>query len=110
MPIALVMLGAALFTLIAPQIFHRWDSQKSLERGEAYKAFAAEFLDSVQGLATLKSFGQSTARARKLKDTAHALFKSTMWVLMTTRSRAHHRYRDHARCRGHAGLWRLSGG
>ena len=82
-PIALVMLGAALFTLIAPQIFHRFDSKKSLERGEAYKAFAAEFLDSVQGLATLKAFGQSTARARKLKDTAHALFKSTMWVLAT---------------------------
>ena len=49
-PIALVMLAAALFTLIAPQIFHHFDSQKSLERGEAYKAFAAEFLDSVQGL------------------------------------------------------------
>ncbi|MEK9941210.1 MAG: thiol reductant ABC exporter subunit CydC [Gammaproteobacteria bacterium] len=82
-PIALVMLGAALFTLIAPQVFHRWDGKRSLERGRDYKAFAAEFLDSVQGLATLKAFGQSTSRAESLKRKAHALFQSTMWVLAT---------------------------
>ena len=82
-PIALVMLAAALFTLIAPQVFHHWDGKKSLERGRDYKAFAAEFLDSVQGLATLKAFGQSGNRAKSLKEKAHALFKSTMWVLAT---------------------------
>ena len=82
-PIALVMLAAALFTLIAPQVFHRWDGKKSLERGRDYKAFAAEFLDSVQGLATLKAFGQSTNRAQSLKIKARALFRSTMWVLAT---------------------------
>ena len=63
-PVAFVMLAAALITLLAPQIFHSWDKASSLGRSRAYKAFAAEFLDSVQGLATLKSFGQSGARAR----------------------------------------------
>ncbi len=82
-PVALVMLAAALLTLIAPQAFHRWDQKKSLARSHAYKAFAAEFLDSVQGLATLKSFGQSGTRARSLKRKADDLFRSTMWVLAT---------------------------
>ncbi len=37
----------------------------------------------MQGLATLKAFGQSGDRARRLEARAHALFKSTMWVLGT---------------------------
>ena len=82
-PVALVMLAAALLTLIAPQAFHRWDQKESLARSRAYKSFAAEFLDSVQGLATLKSFGQSGARARSLQRKADDLFRSTMWVLAT---------------------------
>lgn len=82
-PVAFVMLAAALITLIAPQIFHNWDQKNSLSRSRDYKAFAAEFLDSVQGLATLKAFGQSGPRAKSLKTKADALFDSTMWVLAT---------------------------
>jgi len=82
-PVAFVMLAAALITLIAPQIFHNWDQKSSLSRSRDYKAFAAEFLDSVQGLATLKAFGQSGPRAKSLKTKADALFDSTMWVLAT---------------------------
>ena len=82
-PVALVMLAAALVTLIAPQIFHGWDKKNSLSRSRSYKAFAAEFLDSVQGLATLKAFGQSGPRAKTLKEKADNLFRSTMWVLAT---------------------------
>ncbi|SVB19804.1 uncharacterized protein METZ01_LOCUS172658, partial [marine metagenome] len=83
LPVALVMLAAALVTLIAPQVFHGWDEKNSLWRSRAYKAFAAEFLDSVQGLTTLKSFGQSGSRAKTLKKKSEDLFKSTMWVLAT---------------------------
>ena len=35
----------------------------------------------MQGLATLKAFGQSRARGRFLAEKAHELFRSTMWVL-----------------------------
>ena len=83
LPVALVMLASALITLVAPQVFHSWDQKNSMARSRTYKAFAAEFLDSVQGLATLKSFGQSGARARILKQKADGVFKSTMWVLAT---------------------------
>lgn len=83
LPVALVMLAGAIVTLIAPQIFHGWDKNNSLGRSRAYKAFAAEFLDSVQGLATLKAFGQSGSRRNILKQRADDLFKATMWVLAT---------------------------
>jgi ABC-type multidrug transport system fused ATPase/permease subunit len=80
-PVALVLLGAALVTLAAPSFWHRMDSQRSLARQKAYAAFGAEFLDSIQGLATLKAFGQSAARARLLEEKSHALFHTTMGVL-----------------------------
>jgi len=83
LPVASVLLGFALFTLLAPAAFHRWDMANSLRRSRAYSAFGAEFLDSLQGLATLKSFGQSAARGATLADKAHAVFRSTMWVLAT---------------------------
>jgi ATP-binding cassette, subfamily C, bacterial CydCD len=82
-PVALVMLAAAILILIAPALWHSWDSRASLARNRAYSAFGADFLDAVQGLATLKAFGQSGERARRLQERAHTLFKSTMWVLGT---------------------------
>jgi ATP-binding cassette subfamily B protein len=81
LPVALVLLAAAVVTLIAPSLWHRKDSRQSLARQKAYAAFGAEFLDSVQGLATLKAFGQSGARGRLLEEKGQALFHSTMGVL-----------------------------
>ena len=54
-----------------------------MARSKAYKAFASEFLDSIQGLGTLKSFGQSAARTKLLEEKAQVLFQSTLWVLAT---------------------------
>ncbi|MEE9266934.1 MAG: ABC transporter ATP-binding protein [Gammaproteobacteria bacterium] len=83
LPVALVMFGFALVTLIAPSVFQKWDSSNSLRRQKAYAAFASEFLDAIQGFATLKAFGQSAARAKLLAAKAHELFRTTMWVLAT---------------------------
>ena len=66
LPVACILLVAALFTLFAPSLFQRWDSKFSLARSKAYRAFASEFLDALQGLVTLKAFGQSKAREQKL--------------------------------------------
>ena len=81
LPLAGVLLGFALLTLVAPMVFHHWDQKAAKARQAAYAAYGAELLDSVQGLATLKSFGQSRARGRFLAEKAHDLFRSTMWVL-----------------------------
>src|SRR4029453_3103406 len=65
-PVAIVMLVFALIALFAPALWHQLDTRKSLDRRVAYGAFAAELLDSIQGLATLKAFGQSKPRAESL--------------------------------------------
>ena len=81
LPLAGVLLGFALLTLVAPVAFHHWDQKSAKARQEAYAAYGAELLDSVQGLATLKAFGQSRARGSFLAEKAHDLFRTTMWVL-----------------------------
>jgi ATP-binding cassette subfamily C protein CydCD len=83
-PVASVMLGAALFTLVAPAVVHERTGQASRERQRAFKAFGEEFLDAMQGLPTLKAFGQSGAFGRMLADKARALSDSTFLVLGTS--------------------------
>jgi ABC-type multidrug transport system fused ATPase/permease subunit len=81
--LAAILLGFAWITLLAPALFHSWDSKNSLRRQKAYANYAAEFLDTIQGLATLKAFGQGIARGRLLAARAHEVYRSTMWVLAT---------------------------
>ena len=83
-PVAAVMLGAALFTLVAPAVVHERTGRESRERQHAFKAFGEEFLDAMQGLPTLKAFGQSGAYGRMLADKARALSDSTFLVLGTS--------------------------
>ena len=83
LPLAAMLLGFAWITLLAPALFHSWDSKNSLRRQKAYANYAAEFLDTIQGLATLKAFGQGVSRGRLLAARAHEVYRSTMWVLAT---------------------------
>ena len=113
LPVALVMLAFALVALFAPALWHKKDSAASLRRQEAYASFAAEFLDSIQGIATLKAFGQSQSRAAKLQSEAETLFRRTMWVLAT--NSAARGITDSAIACGAAaalalGAWRVEGG
>jgi ATP-binding cassette subfamily B protein len=80
-PVATVMLAAALFTLVLPGVVHRKTATASRARQSAFKSFGEEFLDAVQGLPTLKAFGQSAAYGRMLAAKARALSDSTFWVL-----------------------------
>jgi ABC-type transport system involved in cytochrome bd biosynthesis fused ATPase/permease subunit len=83
LPVACVMLVFALIALFAPALWHKFDVARSVDRQRAYATFAAEFLDSIQGLTTLKAFGQSKARGDHLEREAKDLFQRTMWVLAT---------------------------
>ena len=80
-PVACVLLGAALFTLVLPAAVHRSDRSAALERGRNFKQFGEEFLDAMQGLPSLKAFGQSAAYGRRLAAKARALSDSTLRVL-----------------------------
>ena len=77
----LVFLAFALLTLVIPNLFHRWNRERSMARRDAYGALGADFLDAVQGLATLKAFGQSRDRGELLAERARNLFRTTMGVL-----------------------------
>jgi ATP-binding cassette subfamily C protein CydCD len=83
-PVATVMLVAALVTLVAPIAWNKVEGGRGRERHEAMKSFGSEFLDAVQGLPTLKAFGQSTAYGRRLAERARQLSDSTMRVLSTS--------------------------
>ena len=50
-------------------------------RRKAFGELGAEFLDSVQGLATLKAFGQSKTRGQFLAEKARHLYRSTMGIV-----------------------------
>jgi len=80
-PVALVLLTAALLTLVLPVLVHGWDKAAALQRQRAFKEFGAEFLDAVQGLPTLQAFGQSASHAARLAVKARALYQTTFKVL-----------------------------
>ena len=79
--IGAIFVGFAAFTLFAPTLLHRWTRSRSMARRDSYGALGADFLDSVQGLATLKAFGQSGQRGELLARRARELFRSTMKLL-----------------------------
>jgi len=81
LPVACVMLAAALFALVLPGLAHRQNREAAGARQKSFKEFGEEFLDAMQGLPTLKAFGQSKAYGRMLAAKARALSQNTMWVL-----------------------------
>src|SRR5437868_14075640 len=66
LPVAALMLAVALACLVLPATFSRLNRAVNMSQRNALKSFGAEFLDAMQGLATLKAFGQSTAHGRML--------------------------------------------
>src|SRR5271170_1766244 len=80
-PVAAVMLVFALVTLIAPGAFAHRERRSSHGRQGTLKSFGSEFLDGVQGLPTLKAFGQSSAYGRRLAARARELCDHSLRVL-----------------------------
>lgn len=80
-PTALVFLAAALFALFGPMAVHMLDRRASLARSKSLNDFGEDFLDAVQGLPTLKSYGQGKAWGQRLAARARSLSNNTFWVL-----------------------------
>ncbi|MGS1005812.1 ABC transporter ATP-binding protein/permease [Achromobacter anxifer] len=80
-PTALVFLAAALFALFGPMAVHMLDRRASLARTKSLNDFGEDFLDAVQGLPTLKSYGQGKAWGQRLAARARSLSDNTFWVL-----------------------------
>jgi ATP-binding cassette, subfamily B, bacterial len=80
-PVAGVMLAAAISTLVAASLVHRQNRRAAIARQRSFKAYGEEFLDAMQGLPTLKHFGQAKAYGRMLAAKARKLSDDTLWVL-----------------------------
>jgi len=80
-PTAAVLLAAALFSLFGPAAVHALDRRASRARAGALNEFGEEFLDAVQGLPTLKAFGQGKSFGKRLAERARRLSDHTFWVL-----------------------------
>lgn len=83
-PVAAVISVAAILALVLPLILKRIGEESTLRRVGSFKAFGADFLDAVQGLPTLKAFGQSGAFGDRLAIKANQLADSTMFVLQAS--------------------------
>lgn len=82
--IAVVLLLAAIAALTLPGLLHRREHRAAIERSREHRRYAADFLDALQGLATLKAFGQSKAQADRLAERSWSLTRATMRVLATS--------------------------
>jgi ATP-binding cassette subfamily C protein CydCD len=83
-PVAAVISVAAVLALVLPVVLKRIGEESTMRRVRSFKAFGADFLDVVQGLPTLKSFGQSAAFGERLARKAHQLAESTLFVLQAS--------------------------
>jgi ATP-binding cassette, subfamily B, bacterial len=79
--IGFIFLFFAVFTLVVPALFYLFSRESSRRRRTAYGALSADFLDSMQGISTLKIFGQSRAWGDTLAARAHQVYRATMGVL-----------------------------
>lgn len=78
---ALVFFFFAIFTLLAPMAFHRANERRSMHMRTAQNELSADFLDAMQGLPTLKVFGQSRRRGEQLAERSRNVFHTIMHVL-----------------------------
>jgi ATP-binding cassette subfamily C protein CydCD len=81
LPSALLFLAFAALALLAPNLFRTRTNVTSVERRRAYDDLAAEFVDSIQGLPTLKAFGQGGRTGEDLARRSWSLFEATMSML-----------------------------
>jgi ATP-binding cassette subfamily C protein CydCD len=78
---ALIFFTFALFTLAAPFAFSRVNERRSMKMRTAQNELSAEFLDAMQGLTTLKVFGQSGRWGERLAERSRNVFHTIMHVL-----------------------------
>ena len=79
--LAMVMAAVFVLALALPSAFRVWLESVSIKRWRSYADFASELVDSVQGLAMLKAFGQGKARTEQIERRAHDVFTGTMEIV-----------------------------
>src|SRR5665213_1515195 len=71
--LALVVALFVIAAIVLPPLWSKRLTAMSRERRAAFLAMSAEFLDTLQGMVTLKAFGASASRRRSLTERSDAL-------------------------------------
>ncbi|HLQ35387.1 MAG TPA: ABC transporter ATP-binding protein, partial [Chloroflexota bacterium] len=79
--IALVFLIAAVATLVVPSVYRNATRRVSSDYRREFGSLSADFLDNMQGLATLKAFGVSKEWGDQLAGRVQWMFQRTMQVM-----------------------------
>ncbi|WP_420123410.1 ABC transporter ATP-binding protein/permease [Nakamurella sp.] len=77
-PAAAVLTGAVLLVLVVPRLKDASLLRTGRHRWESYLAIAADYLEAVQGLPTLRAFGAAGRRRDGLQARSDALYRDTM--------------------------------
>lgn len=75
---ALLILAAVLLVLVGPTLFERALGRNANAHWDAYRDLNAQFLDSMQGMSTLKAFNAAGRRGAELHHDALTLYRATM--------------------------------
>jgi ABC-type multidrug transport system fused ATPase/permease subunit len=73
-----LILISLLLVLVGPLLFERALGEHANAHWNAYRDLNAQFLDSMQGMSTLKAFNASTRRGAELHRDAVTLYRATM--------------------------------
>ena len=76
--VGMVVLACVLAVPLAPRLWDGLLGQYGQRHWRAYTDLNAQFVDSMQGMVTLKAFNASERRGRILQDAALALYRATM--------------------------------
>ncbi len=76
--VSLVIALALLLVAAGPQVYQRWLGERGVRHWDAYSDMNAQFLDSMQGMVTLKAFNASVRRGEELRRNAEWLYRTTM--------------------------------
>ena len=79
--IGVVVLAFALAVPLVPRIWDRALGEYGRGHWAAYSSLHAKFLDSMQGMVTLKALNASERRGHELRSASHALYRATMLQL-----------------------------
>ena len=76
--IGIVVLAFALAVPLIPRIWDRILGEYGQRHWAAYSSLDARFVDSMQGMVTLKALNASERRGVELRSASHALYRATM--------------------------------
>ncbi|MDE0168608.1 MAG: ABC transporter ATP-binding protein [bacterium] len=76
--IGVVVLAFALAVPLIPRIWDRILGEYGARHWAAYSSLDAQFVDSMQGMVTLKALNASERRGEELRGASHALYRATM--------------------------------